>query len=277
VTRATIHPVTPDLCYMSQAINPKGARKYLPGARPSDWVADYLGSSVGQKVLVAITGLSLTTFVLFHMIGNLKMFSGRDSINAYAEFLKHDLGVLIWVARAGLAGTLAIHLFTTIRLKLKTKAARPVGYFMQKTAQASPQSKLMLSTGLVTAAFIAFHLAHFTFGYVHDAGVDGGARVNYMDLKDDEGRHDVYSIVISGFSTPWISALYIVCQILLFLHLTHGIPSSLQTLGLVGRRFTPAARALGYGLATVVLLGNLAIIVAVWTGYLPPVSGLTRG
>lgn len=271
---------------MSQAINPKGARKYLPGFRPSDWLAAYFGSSVGQKVLVAITGLSLSTFVLFHMIGNLKMFSGRDGINAYAEFLKHDLGVLIWVARGGLVATISIHLFLTLRLALRLKAARPIGYYKQKTAQASPQSLYMIWTGLVTAAFIAFHLAHYTLGYVHDAGVEGGNRVNYMDLRDDKGRHDVYSMVISGFSTPWISALYIVCQVLLFLHLTHGIPSSLQTLGLVGRRFTPAARMLGYGIASLVLAGNLAIVIAVWTGtldYEKPSPGtepklkLTRG
>jgi succinate dehydrogenase / fumarate reductase, cytochrome b subunit len=251
---------------MSQAINPKGARVYLSGSRALDWATSYLGSTIGNKILVAITGLSLVTFVLFHMIGNLKMFSGRESINDYAYFLKHSLGALIWVARAGLLGTFALHLMLTIRLRFKSKAARPIGYHTSKIAQATPQSRVMLSTGLVIAAFTVFHLAHYTFCLIHPVSVQG-IETNYAQLTH-QGKHDVYSMVVFGFSTPWISALYIVTQLILFIHLTHGIPSSLQTLGLAGRRFTRLAVLLGYAVAGTVFAGNLAIIIAVWAGYL---------
>jgi succinate dehydrogenase / fumarate reductase, cytochrome b subunit len=249
------------------AINPKGPRVYPPGATPTDWLTTYLTSSVGQKILVGFTGISLVGFVFFHMIGNLKMFSGQESINKYAHFLKHDLGVLIWIARAGLLGLFALHLFLAIKLKLMSKKARPIAYANQLSAQASIASKTMIWTGLVTLAFVIFHLAHFTFGYVHEAEVASSSGVvvktNYLNLEH-KGYHDVYSMVKAGFETPWISVLYIVCQLLLFIHLSHGITSSLQTLGLVGKRFTPAAKALGWGLAATIFVGNLAIVVAVW-------------
>ena len=122
------------------AINPKGARQTPPAAGPSAWVSAYLGSTVGQKIVVALTGSLLVGFVVFHMIGNLKMFSGQDSFNAYAYFLKHSLGALIWVARAGLLTAFVLHVFLVIRLKVKAAAARPVGYYRMKAAQASPAS-----------------------------------------------------------------------------------------------------------------------------------------
>jgi succinate dehydrogenase / fumarate reductase cytochrome b subunit len=248
------------------ANNPKGPRVYAAASSPAAWSRTYLGSTVGHKILVAITGAALVGFVLFHMIGNLKMFSGPESINKYAYFLKHDLGALIWVARGGLIALFLTHIGLALRLKARTSAARPVGYQVQRMAQASVPSKTMLGTGLVTLAFVVFHLAHYTFGWIHGTEVDGRV-VNYLDLRDDQGRHDVYKMVIAGFSTPWIAALYLFCQLLLFLHLSHGIASSLQTLGLHGKRFAPVARWLGYVVAGTIFVGNVAIVVAVWTGY----------
>ena len=122
---------------MSTAINPKGSRVYDPGTTSLDWVTSYLLSSVGNKIIVAVTGLSLVTFVVFHMIGNLKMFSGQESINKYAHFLKHDLGALIWIARAGLLGLFGTHLLLTLRLRFKTVLARPITYVKYKPAYLS--------------------------------------------------------------------------------------------------------------------------------------------
>ena len=251
------------------AINPKGPRVYTDATGPTAWNRAYLGTSVGQKVLVALTGAGLVTFLVFHMIGNLKVFGGRDSINAYASFLKHDLGVLIWIARGGLLTIFAVHLFLAIRLHLRAKAARPVGYAVRRYAQARPASTSMLWTGIVILAFTAFHLAHYTFGLIHGAEVDGQI-VNYMDLRDTKGHHDVYAMVIAGFTTWWISAIYLLAQTLLYFHLSHGIASSLRTLGLVGRRFERAAWILGNAVAAVIVLGNVAIVIAVWSGYLKP-------
>ena len=260
---------------MSTVIRPKGDRVYGRNNTVGAWSYAYLTSSVGNKALVALTGLSLSVFVLAHMVGNAKMFSGRDSINAYAYFLKHDLGILIWVARASLLGIFLLHIIITVRLKLRARAARPIAYSYNRVAQATISSRTMLWTGLTIAAFTVFHLAHYTFGAVAEAKLADGSMVNYLDLKDAKGHHDVYNMVIAGFRTWWISAIYIVAQIILFVHMSHGVQSSFQTLGLVGRRFTRAAKALGYLLAATVSLGNIVIVVAVWSHYLPAIDPAT--
>jgi succinate dehydrogenase / fumarate reductase, cytochrome b subunit len=249
---------------MSNAINPKGSRLIVPGTGAMHWVTTYLGSTVGQKILIAITGASLVLFVTFHLIGNLKVFNGPAAINHYANFLKHDLGLLIWIARAGLLGAFGLHLVLAITLKLKSVAARPVGYFHQRSVQATPQSKTMIWTGIVILMFVLFHLAHYTFAWVHTA--PNGQ--NYLELKDDKGYHDVYAMLIAGFQSWWISILYLIAQSFLFVHLAHGIQSVFQTLGLVGPKFTPAVKLLGYGLSGLIFVGNSAIVLAVLLGRL---------
>lgn len=244
--------------------NPKG-----PAAAPADggaepFVSAVLSSSVGAKVLVALTGLSLVTFVVFHMIGNLKVFGGPDAINAYAHFLKHDLGALIWIARAGLLGLFVLHLTLAIRLKVRANAARPVPYAHPGSVQATPASRAMIHTGWVVLLFVVFHLAHYTFALVHTAELPDGTTVNYLDLKDAKGRHDVYRMVVAGFTTPWLCAVYIVTQLVLFVHLRHGIQSSFQTLGLKNARFRGAIGLLGLAVAGTILIGNLFIVCGVW-------------
>jgi succinate dehydrogenase / fumarate reductase, cytochrome b subunit len=256
----------------SAAIHPKGPRLVPEKATAVDWAESYLASTVGQKILVAVTGLSLGLFVLFHMIGNLKMFHGPESINQYAYFLKHDLGALIWIARGGLLSVFVVHLFLTIRLKLRASAARPIGYTYAKTAQASPASMSMIWTGFVIGAFVLFHLAHFTFAMVHDVPTaDGKGMTNYLDLKyrltNGKEVHDVYAMVLAGFRTPWISVIYLIAQGLLFVHLSHGFQSSLTTLGVVSKRFQNLAKLAGIGLAAAIVVGNFAIVLAVWLGH----------
>ena len=224
---------------MSTAINPKGPRILKPEETPVTWVQTYLTSTVGAKILVAITGLSLTAFVLFHMLGNLKMFFGPESINDYAHFLKHSLGAYLWAARIGLLSVFVLHVGLTIWLKAKTQAARPIGYTYHRTAQATIQSRTMLITGLLIFTFVLFHLAHYTFAYVTEVANPDGTYTNYLNLKDKDGRHDVYRMVIAGFQVSWVSAIYLLYQLTLLLHLSHGLQSSIQTLGLKGSRFAP--------------------------------------
>jgi succinate dehydrogenase / fumarate reductase cytochrome b subunit len=227
-------------------------------------------------VLVALTGVSLVTFLVFHMIGNLKVFSGPDAINAYAHFLKHDLGALIWIARAGLLGLFVLHLALALRLKARARAARPVPYAYPNSVQATPESRTMLLTGLVILVFVLFHLAHYTFAWVHGVEVfnpvtDKWEWKNYLSLTDSKGRHDVHSMIVAGFTTPWISVFYIVTQLLLFVHLRHGIQSAFQTLGLKSARFRGAIGFLGLAVAGTILIGNLFIVCGVWAGLAAPV------
>ena len=283
---------------MSTAVKPKGPRQVPANAAPAAWAGTYLASTVGAKVLVAVTGLLLTGFVVFHMIGNFKVFFGREEINAYAEFLKHSLGPYLWIARAGLLLAFLAHIGLVIRLKTKTAAARPVPYVAQRAAQATLSSRTMFLTGLVILAFTVYHLAHYTAGVVKPATfpvpvtaadpsnpaklrvVPAGESVAYLDLReprpDGTHRHDVYNMVVAGFTTPWVSVAYLIAQMFLFAHLAHGIQSTIQTLGLKGTRFGPVWSAVGTATAALVTLGNAAIVAAVWAGALP-IAAATAG
>ena len=261
---------------MSNPIKPKGPRHVPVAFAPSTWASTYLTSTVGAKVLVGVTGTLLTGFVVFHMIGNAKVLFGRDEFNAYAHFLKHSLGPYLWMARAGLLAAFLAHVGLVVWLKTKTAAARPVQYQHARTAQATLASRTMLLTGLVIGAFIVFHLAHYTFGWVHEAPGPDGTPTNYLNLTqrmpDGSERHDVYSMTIAGFRTPWISVTYLVAVAFLYAHLSHGIQSTIQTFGLKGTRMTGVWTAAGSALAAFIVLGNVAIVVAIWTGLVPPVT-----
>jgi succinate dehydrogenase / fumarate reductase, cytochrome b subunit len=253
--------------------HPKGPPEVKPerGAVPFVWAL--FDSSVGAKIIVALTGLGLAGFAIFHMIGNLKVFSGPDSINGYAYFLKHDLGALIWIARGALLTIFLLHLILAIRLTLRSRAARPVPYEYSGRVQATISSRTMIWSGVVVGLFIAFHLAHFTFGWIHGTDVKDAADkwvwTNYLELKDGKGRHDVHRMMVAGFTTPWLCVLYIVAQVALYIHLLHGVQSAFQTLGLKNSRFRQAIRLLGFATATLILAGNLGIVIGVWAGLAP--------
>ena len=256
--------------------HPKGPpqAKAERGAVPFLWA--FFDASVGAKIVVALTGLGLVVFTLFHMVGNLKVFQGPAAINKYAYFLKHDLGALIWVARAGLLAIFVLHIVLAVRLKLRSVAARPVGYAYPGHVQATATSRMMIWSGAVLGLFILFHLAHFTFMWVSKVEVRPGEFVSYAELREPrdpltgkEGLHDVYSMVVRGFTTPWIAVLYIVAQVALFLHLLHGVQSSFQTLGLKNSRFRNLIRLFGFLVALTILVGNVGIVVGVWAGLYP--------
>jgi succinate dehydrogenase / fumarate reductase cytochrome b subunit len=240
------------------------------------WLAPFLRSSVGGKYVVAVTGLILTAYVVAHMLGNLQVFFGPDAINAYAASLKHNAG-LLWTARTILLAAFVLHITLALRLNWKSKQARPVGYAYEQTVQASFASRHMVTTGLVILAFTIFHLAHFTVPVITGAEVAPGDVRNYLDLRDNAGRHDVYSMVIFGFRNPVIAILYLVAQAFLFLHLTHGVASMFQSVGLNNPRAQRLIRGLAWAVALVVCLGNAGIVAGVWLGPLQPVPQTAAG
>jgi len=251
--------------------HPKGPPEVPTGPNAGQFFQAVLNSSVGSKVLVALTGLGLVGFLIAHMIGNLKLFQGPEAINHYAYFLKHDIGALLWIARAGLLGIFVLHLSLAIRLKLRSVAARPVPYQFPGSVQAGVASRTMIWTGIIILLFTLFHLAHFTFGYVSGVSVTNISTGeveyrNYLELKDAKGRHNVYEMMVAGFKQPVLALLYIACQVVLFFHLRHGIPSTFQTLGLKNARFRGAIDVLGLAIALTILIGNCAIVLAVLFG-----------
>lgn len=241
-----------------------------------DWLKPFFTVSVGMKATTAVTGLALTGFVIGHLVGNLKVlpvFGGRDALNGYAKFLK-DLGGLLWVARGGLLAVFGLHVYLALTLALRAKAARPVAYRHPGTIQASTSSVTMPWTGLVILLFLLFHLAHYTFGMVgttraYSEVSHSFVQAPYLSLVDDHGRHDVYSMVVAGFRNPYISTFYIACMVVLYFHLSHGIGSVFQTLGLNTPRTQPFVTYLSRGLALALAGGNIAIVVAVWAEVVP--------
>src|SRR5262245_20117737 len=129
--------------------HPKGAPVAKPERGAVPFVRAIFDSSVGAKIIVALTGLGLVGFAIVHMIGNLKVFSGPESINNYAYFLKHDLGALLWIFRAGLLTIFVLHFVLAIRLTLRSRAARPVPYEHPGSVQATVSSRTMIWSGVV--------------------------------------------------------------------------------------------------------------------------------
>jgi succinate dehydrogenase / fumarate reductase cytochrome b subunit len=225
------------------------------------WLAQYCSSTVGLKFAVAITGAMLLGFVIAHLAGNLNVFKGQEALNKYALFLK-DLGPILWAMRIGLLIVFVTHILLTLMLKKRSLDARPVQYVRPATIQATFASVTMVQTGLLIFAFVIYHLAHFTFGLTQSANGQ-----NYLSLHDSAGRHDVYSMVINGFSSPLVAATYILAQAILFIHLSHGIQSVFQTLGLNTPRTARAFKLLGYSVAGLIFVGNCSIVIAVWAGF----------
>ncbi|MBY0587816.1 succinate dehydrogenase cytochrome b subunit [bacterium] len=223
-------------------------------------------SAVGSKLLMAATGLAILLFVLGHLAGNLQFFGGPDVINTYALHLR-DLGPLLWVARLGLLAAFALHLSLAVSLTRRNSLARPEGYaFQTDFPQSSVASRHMWLTGWLILAFVVFHLAHFTFQWTHP---------EYRELhwKASDGRegHDVYSMIIKGFSQPFLVGLYIVAQVFLWLHLSHAVSSMLQTLGLKNPRNEKLLDLAGPVLATIIFVGYVSIPLAVLLGVVKPI------
>lgn len=219
-------------------------------------------SSIGSKTLMAITGVLLFLFVVAHLVGNLQVFAGREALNRYAKMLQ-DLGPLLWVARIALLAIFAVHIATAIRLSRSNRAARPVPYARDETVQASFASRSMLLSGLSLLAFVVYHLMHFTFRVVH---------VAEPSTQSAGGGHDVYHMVVDSFSQPLIVLVYVSFQILLFLHLKHGLQSFAQTLGLHHARYTPKIKTTSFVLAAAIASGNILIAISPMLGLIKEVA-----
>lgn len=223
-----------------------------------DSFSRFYASSIGKKILVALTGLMLFGFVVGHMIGNLLIFVGKDAINEYGHMLQTMLhGGGVWIARLGLLTAVVIHIVATVSLTKENRAARKDAYARHKAQVSSTSSRIMIWSGLTILAFIIYHLLHFT---IH-AGNDYGT---YKTTLHGETVHDVYRMVIAGFS--WFPAVifYIIAMALLTSHLSHGFSSLFQTLGLSTDKSEPLFKKLGYLFAGLILIGNCSIPIAIY-------------
>ncbi len=222
-------------------------------------LAQFWKSSIGKKLVVGITGALLVLFLIGHMVGNLLIFQGREDLNEYAEFLHHLAhGWGIWVVRIGLLTAFVLHIVATVSLVRQNRAARESRYEFEETNVASKSSRIMIWSGLTVLAFVIFHILHFTVRI--DKDLAGMVDPQHPD------RHDVYGMVILGFQNLWVVLFYIVGISLLCSHLSHGIASIFQTLGMRSEETRDTTKKLGLAISVVLWAGFLITPIAVATG-----------
>jgi succinate dehydrogenase / fumarate reductase cytochrome b subunit len=219
--------------------------------------AAYWNSSIGKKLVVAVTGLAMVLFLAGHLTGNLLIYAGKEAFDEYAKFL-HEAGhgALIWVARIGLIVVLVLHVWATILLTRENKAARKE-YEYKSTIQATKSSRIMIWSGLTVLAFIVFHILHFT--------------VRTNSHLAEIAKESPYEMVIAGFSGGFLQALvvlfYVVAITLLCSHISHGVASMFQTLGFRSKKSASLIQRISLGYAAVIWVGFVSIPVAILLGF----------
>lgn len=212
----------------------------------------FFSSSVGTKILIAVTGLALFGFLIVHLIGNLLVFVGPESFNHYSHALISN--PLIYVAEVGLALIFVLHVFKAVTNWATNRNARPQGYTLKKwvghTSRKSIGSTTMIVTGLVTFVFVVLHLKTFKYGPYYEAVYDEGP------------VRDLYRLTIEVFQSPVYVVFYVLCMGLIFLHLRHGLASAAQSLGVNHPKYnrllvvggTIIAAIIGFGFAIIPIL-----------------------
>ena len=179
------------------------------------------------------------------------------------HFLQSNMEI-IWPARLGLLGCVALHVLAAVRLSAENKRARPVGYEGNPhPIAASYASRTMLMSGLIIAAFIVYHLLHYT---VLLKGINLSGE-DFAVFQDKQGRHDIYRMLIVGFQQPIVALFYVVAMALLCLHLSHGVSAMFQSLGLKVGCCPCLPKCLAKWGALLIFLGYVSIPVAVMSGY----------
>jgi len=213
-----------------------------------------LRSTVGLKVIMAVTGAGLVAFAIGHLIGNLLIFGGSDAINTYAKAL-HSAPLPLLAARVGILALFVVHVTVALVLRRMSFITRPTRYLVTNVVQATLPSRTMLLAGVLLLVYLAIHLAHFVFGAMF---------VREADFSDQK----VYTMVVTSFQNRGISLIYIGAMACLALHLSHGIGSLLKSLGLNHKRYNVTVESLSYALAALIFLGYISIPAAVLTGVL---------
>lgn len=220
------------------------------------WTAIFR-STLGRKYLMAITGIGLFLYVVLHLLGNLQIFAGKEALNSYGAMLKANAG-LLWTARLILFGLVAVHIGAAISLVLENRAARPERYKNRKVVAATYASRTMIWSGVIIAAFVIYHLLHFTVGVTHP---------EHYQLHDTKGRHDVFAMVVLGFSNFWVSAWYILSMGFLCFHLHHGVAAMFQSLGFKNAKYGACIDWFAAIAAWAIFFGYISIPISILLGY----------
>lgn len=221
-------------------------------------LVQFYRSTIGKKIIMAVTGLIGIGFVIGHMAGNLQAFVGRDKLNAYGALLHGPLGELLWVVRLVLIVAVVLHVLMAYQLTMRARAARPVGYKQRDVQVSTWASRTMRWGGVLLLLFIILHILHFTTGQVDPAA--------WGDRLDAAGRRDVYGNLVASFRIWWVAGFYVLAMIFLGLHLYHGAWSSVRTLGYAKPSPRPLHRRIALLVAVVVWLGFTLVPLGVLAG-----------
>lgn len=204
-------------------------------------------SSVGTKVLIALTGLALVGFLVMHLAGNLLYFVGPDTYNEYSH--KLITNPLLIPAELGLLVIFIAHIFKAVKMFIDNRRARPVGYYQKQWAgtpsRKSVASSTMIYSGLITLAFVVLHLKTFKYG------------THYLANNSD--ARDLHRLMSEVFAQPLYVAFYVICLVLIGFHLAHGVSSAFQSLGVDHPRYSKRLR-LGGRVLAVAIGGGFALI-----------------
>jgi succinate dehydrogenase / fumarate reductase, cytochrome b subunit len=206
-------------------------------------------TTVAKKAVLALTGAVLFLFVLFHLLGNLILFGGREAFNHYAKLLR-ALPEALWAARAVLPVAVILHILCAVQVTITNWTARPVGYAERREVETNYAARTMIISGPLLLLYVVYHLMMFTF----------------LTTGPGYSRTDVYGNVIAAFQVRTISAVYVVAMLMLGFHLYHGIWSALHTLGVSNPRYQRLRRILAPVAACLITAGYIAIPIAVLIG-----------
>lgn len=213
-------------------------------------------SSVGRKIIMAVTGIVLVAFVCVHLLGNSSVFLGADAINAYAQKL-HSLGPFVWVFRLVMLAAFAIHIIFGIQLTLENRAATPEKNVQVKRLKTGFGAETMIVSGLVMLAFVVYHLLQFTVRVTNPE--------IYIPLGNS-GMVDVYFMVVNGFKSTLTVIVYLIGMAFLFLHVSHGFQSLFQTIGLSNDKSLPVMGMVSKLVGFVLLVGYISIPLLIVAG-----------
>ena len=209
----------------------------------------FYDSTIGKKAVMAVTGLILFGYLVVHMLGNLQFFIGKETMDHYAEML-HGNPALLWTARTVLLVSVVLHIWAWIQLAALKREARPVGYVKRANVQASLGSRTMWLSGPIIAAFVIFHLLHLTTGTIHP---------HFVELHPFEN-------LVTGFLVVPFALIYIAAMVFIGFHLSHGIWSMFQSMGLSHPRYTPAIKKFASIFSWILTAGFISVPLAVLTG-----------
>jgi succinate dehydrogenase / fumarate reductase, cytochrome b subunit len=220
-------------------------------------------SSLGKKYLMAGTGAAMLLFVIGHLAGNLQIFLGPEAINRYGHFLQTNVE-LLWPVRIALLIIIGLHIWSATRLTLENRAARPQAYERWEPTAATYASRTMMMSGIIVAIFIIYHLLHFTL-MVKGVNLKNE---DFRALMDSQKQHDIYQMMIDGFSQPIVSAFYLLGVGLLCLHLSHGISAMFQSMGWKKRSYGACLDRGAKWVSVLIFLGYSSIPVAIYFGWI---------